>query len=144
MSGTPPGKASMLIRKMQFPAEYGLFVAANLLDLFLTMLFIERGAGEANPAASWILLTFGKTGFIAYKVLLMLVVIGLCEAVARKRKILARLLIWFGIVALAVVTITTAMRYYDYMQTPDGGALPDARISRATPVDANRIPPVAP
>jgi hypothetical protein len=102
---------------MQFPTEYGLFIAANLLDLFLTLLFIRYGAWEANPAAKWIASSFGKTGFIAFKLVLMFLVIFLTEAVARKRKGLARLLIWFGTLAMWAVAISSGVRYYHYMQT---------------------------
>ena len=122
MASPAPKKKNILIRKLQFPTEYGFFIAVNMLDLFLTMLFVRYGAGEANPAAKWILLYGGKGGFIAYKVVLMLVVIGLCELVATKRRWLARLVLWFGILALGAVAISSALRYYTYMQTP-GGAL---------------------
>ena len=133
MSKSKPGQQGVLLRKMQFPTEYGLFVVVNLLDLFITMLFIRFGAREANPAAEWILLSFGKTGFIVYKVVLMLVVIGLCEVVAQKRKTMARALIWFGIVAVAFVAVTSAMRYYSYMQDPTRGRSPTAAPARPTP-----------
>ena len=133
-------KKNPLLRKMQFPTEYGLFVAVNLLDLFITMLFIRKGGAEANPAARWILLSFGKTGFVAYKILLMLLVIALCEAVAQKRKPMARLLIWFGIVAITFVAITSAVRYYNYMQAPDRGRSAAAMPARPTP--SRTTPPV--
>jgi hypothetical protein len=110
----------VLVTKLQFPTEYGLFIAANLLDLFLTMAFITYGAGEANPAARSILLHMGKTGFVVYKVLLMLVVIGLTEAVSRKRRTAARILIWFGTLALWAVAVHSGIRFFTYMQNPGG------------------------
>ncbi len=114
-------KKNVLLHKMQFPTEYGLFVTVNLLDLFITMLFIRYGGAEANPAARWMLLSFGKTGFVAYKIVLMLLVIALCEVIGRKRRGMARALIWFGIVAITLVAVTSAVRYYNYMQAPDRG-----------------------
>jgi hypothetical protein len=102
---------------MQFPTEYGLFIAANLLDLFLTLLFIRYGGSEANPLAKWVVLNFGRTGFIAFKLLLMFLVIFLVEAIARKRKNAARLLIWFGILAMGAVVVSSGIRYYHYLAT---------------------------
>jgi hypothetical protein len=121
VSPNEPGKRNVLLSRMQFPTEYGLFIAANLLDLFLTLLFIRYGASEANPAAKWIVLTFGKTGFIAFKLAMMFLVIILAEAVARKRRNLGRLLIWFGILAMWAVAISSGVRFYHYMQIPAGG-----------------------
>jgi len=113
----PKKKKNVLIRQVLFPTEYGLFIAANLLDLFLTMVFIRYGAGEANPFARWVILNAGKTAFAAYKLVLMLFVIGLCELVGRRRKGLARLLIWFGIVVTALVALSSGWRFYLYVQT---------------------------
>jgi len=142
LSESKPRSANVLLRKLQFPTEYGLFVVVNLLDLFITMLFIRYGGGEANPAARWIMLSFGKTGFVVYKVVLMLVVIGLCEAVAQRRKAMARALIWFGIVALTAVAVSGAVRYYHYMQDPEHGGTPATIPARPTP---RRMPtPVPP
>ena len=130
MSEPASARRNVLLRKLRFPTEYGLFVVVNLLDLFITMLFIRYGGGEANPAARWIMLSFGKTGFVVYKIVLMLVVIGLCEVVARKRIVMARLLIWFGIVAITFVAVTSAMRYYDYMKDPEHARPTAAASSR--------------
>ena len=146
MTESKPKKKSALLHKMQLPTEYGLFIAVNLLDLFITMLFIRFGGAEANPAAWWVLLSFGKTGFVAYKILLMLLVIALCEAVAQKRKPMAKLLIWFGIVAITFVAITSAVRFYNYMQSPERDRIssplprPRARVRRPAAEKWERVP----
>lgn len=121
-----PEKAgkNVLITNVQFPLEYGLFIAANLLDLFLTMAFIKYGAGEANPLARQVLLSLGQTGFIVYKIALMLVVIGLTEAIARRKPRVARIVIWFAVVILSVVAVSSGIRYYRYMRHPMSGADP--------------------
>ncbi len=116
-AGSPP-KQNVLLLKLQFPVEYGLFVGLNLLDLFLTMLFIERGGGEANPAAKYFLLLGGKTAFIAYKVVLTLLVIALCEVVAAKRRPAARAVIWVGIVLIGAVVVMSAWRFYANLTGP--------------------------
>ena len=71
----PAKKPMLLLTHLQFPTEYGFLLAVNMVDLFMTMLFIERGGGEVNPLAKWILLAGGKSGFILYKVVLVLLVI---------------------------------------------------------------------
>jgi len=140
-------KPNVLLSRMQFPTEYGLFIAANLLDVLLTMLFIRYGAGEGNPAAKWIVLQFGKIGFVAFKLVLMFVVIILAEAVARKRRNLARLLIWFGILAMWAVAISSGVRFYHYMQTPGPDRVwspsPAGRADSMAPAQRMRTEPEA-
>ena len=111
----PPRKQNVLLIKLHFPFEYGLFLAFNLLDLFITMLVIRQGWREENPLAAWFILWGGKKALVAYKIVLTLAVIALCEGVATKRPAAARALIWFGIVALAAVAGTSAWRYYQHM-----------------------------
>ena len=111
MSEASSKKPMLLLTHLQFPTEYGLFLAVNMLDLVMTMLFIERGGGEANPLANWILLAGGKTGFIVYKVALVLLVIALCEVVARKRRLAARLLVAFGILSVGIIAVSSIVRY---------------------------------
>jgi hypothetical protein len=110
-----PRRWTFLLVRLQFPVEYGLFLAVNVLDLVFTMLFIRHGAGEANPLAKWFVLHGGKTAFIVYKAALTLAVIGLCEGVAKKRRMTARILLWFGIVAVGIVAVSSMARYYQAM-----------------------------
>ncbi len=112
MTAAPPKKQTVLLLKLHFPFEYGLFMAFNLLDLFVTMLIIQQGGGEANPIAKWFIFLGGKSAFVAFKIVLMLVVIALCEVVARARPTAARLVIWFGILAVGAVAVTSALNYY--------------------------------
>ena len=111
-----PPKQNILILKLKFHTEYALFIVLNMLDVFLTMLIIGRGGVEVNPLARWFLMHTGKAGFLIYKIVLMLFVIALCELVARKRKRVARLLIWFGILALLGVVAISAIRYVNTMR----------------------------
>ncbi len=113
----PPRKQSVLLLKLTFPLEYGLFLAFNLLDLFTTMLLIARGWLEANPLAAWFVHWGGKKTFIAYKIVLTLLVIALVEGVASRRPGTARILIWLGIVAVALIAISSAWRYYEHLAT---------------------------
>lgn len=107
-----PPRPNVLLLKLRFPTEYGLFITLNLFDLFLTMLFIQRGGGEANPIAKWFLLWGGRGAFIAYKIVLMLAVIALVEMVAKRRAPAARAVLWFGIAAVGFVAVSSAWRYW--------------------------------
>ena len=110
-----PRKQNVLTLTLQFPLEYGLFIAVNLLDLLLTMLLINYGGGEANPLAFGAIQWMGKPGLIIFKVLLMLVVIGLCEVIAKRKRLAARLIIWLGILMLAGICTLTSFYLYNQL-----------------------------
>lgn len=37
------------------------------LDAYFTLMFLERGVEEANPAMAWVLETWGESAFLAVK-----------------------------------------------------------------------------
>jgi phage-related holin len=85
---------------VRFPDHYCWYVLTSTLDVLVTFIIIEvyRG-GEANRVASHIFDRFGWPGMIALKYATVLVVIGVCEVVARKNESLARNL---AVLAVAV------------------------------------------
>jgi hypothetical protein len=70
------------------PRRLLLFLLLSLSDLLLTWLLVERGGGavyESNPVADWWLGSYGWAGLAAFKLLTVLVVVGLTVLVSRAR-----------------------------------------------------------
>ncbi len=112
-----PRKQNPLLLKLRFPTEYGLFLAANLLDLFVTLLALKHEGAGGNSVAQWFVSWGGRTAFVAFKIVLMLVVIALCEVIAKRRSALARILLWVAIAAMGFLAVTAALDYWRFMQT---------------------------
>jgi hypothetical protein len=112
-----PRKPNPLLLKLRFPTEYGLFLAANLLDLFITLLVLKPENAGRNAVAEWFASWGGRAAFIAFKIALMLVVIALCEVVAKRRAVLARILLWVAIAVMGFLAVTAALDYWRFMQT---------------------------
>ncbi len=86
-------------RGVRFPDLYCWYILASTLDIIVTFVIVEvYKGGEANQIAAAIFHRFGWPGMIALKYASVLVVIGVCEVVARKNERLAR-----GVAKLAVI-----------------------------------------
>ena len=112
-----PRKTNPLLLKLRFPTEYGLFLAVNLLDLFITMLVLKHENAGGNAVAEWFVSWGGRTAFVAFKIALMLIVIALCEVIAKRRAALARTLVWVAIVVMGFLAVTAALDYWRFLQT---------------------------
>jgi uncharacterized membrane protein len=85
---------------VRFPDHYCWYVLASTLDIIVTFIIIEvYKGGEANQLAAKIFDRFGWPGMIALKYATVLVVVLVCETVARKNEPLARNL---SVLAIAV------------------------------------------
>jgi len=115
----PPARQMLLIRSLSFHWEYALFIVLNLGALFLILLAAEQHPGASGPAR-WMPEPLGMTGYVVLRILVMLGVVWLCEMLARQRKPLARLLIWFGIVLLLAETTLAGMQYYAVLRSQAG------------------------
>lgn len=140
MSADKPKGTNLLIRKMAFPSEYGLFIAVNLLEVLLAVLRFRTETGGTSPSAGWIFLKTGPAGYVAYKVVLMLVVVFLCEAVAARRRVLARVLIWLAIAALTVVTVNSGLAYHRQLQISPAPPEPGVMLSPLPETPAHLLP----
>jgi hypothetical protein len=88
------------------PRKLLLFLLLSLSDLGLTWLLLERGSGavyESNPVADWWLSRYGWAGLAAFKVLTVLVVVGLTAVVSRTRPRSGGLILSAACSLLAVV-----------------------------------------
>ena len=108
----PPPPQNILIVKLLFPVEYGLFLVLNLLDIFLSLVVFHLGGYEVNRVADYFLRNWGRLAFVVYKLILVFLVIGLAEYIGRRRRSSARLLLWFAIAMLTVVVIFGGITFY--------------------------------
>jgi hypothetical protein len=88
------------------PRKLLLFLLLSLSDLGLTWLLLERSGGviyEGNPVADWWLHRYGWAGLAAFKVLTVLVVVGLTAVVSRSRPSSGGLILSVACAVLALV-----------------------------------------
>ncbi len=86
--------------------EKSLFVAANLMDVVMTLLLLKTGAFcESNPIADFFLDGWGMLGMAGYKLVLVGLVLLIANVVAIWRIETSRKLLNFGSLTIgAVVT----------------------------------------
>lgn len=84
---------------VRFPDLYAWFILFSAMDVMLTWVILSVGGSEANPIASLVIDQFGLPGAIVFTFTLMLMVIVICEVLARMRPRVARGL---AVVALIV------------------------------------------
>ncbi|MCH2161566.1 MAG: DUF5658 family protein [Phycisphaerales bacterium] len=84
--------------EMRYQEQYVWLIFLSSLDIMLTWQILRHGGEEVNPVAKVVIDTWGLTGAVLFKFALMLFVIIACEVIGRKRDLLARRLIAFGIV----------------------------------------------
>ena len=80
-----------------FPVEYLLLVVVSAMDIVLTAVILSLGGWEVNPVAQIILLSSGYQGLIGFKFSIVVLVVVMCETVARRH--------WLKGHRLALVTI---------------------------------------
>ena len=90
---------------VRFPDLYAWFVLFSAMDVMLTWLILSMGGSEANPIARFVIDRFDLPGAIVFKFTLTVLVILICEVVARLRPRVARAL---AIVALIVSIMPVA------------------------------------
>jgi hypothetical protein len=89
-------------------AKQRLFILLSLADLVLTWWLLVRSGdvvAEGNPIAAWSLHCFGWLGLIAFKVGIILVVLGLVKIIHGSRPRVGGRVLDFGCVVLAGVVL---------------------------------------
>lgn len=84
-------------REVLFPNGYVWFVLVSALDIMLTWVVLHAGGREANALAERVIFHFGLPGLVAYKFVLVIVVVAICEFVGRRKRETARKLLSVGI-----------------------------------------------
>ena len=82
-----------------------LYVLLSATDLIATLRLIPFGVQEGNPWARWVLDHYGTPGFIAYKALLVGIVLLITRVVSRSNARLAHIVLWGANIAMGYITI---------------------------------------
>ncbi len=103
----------MLQWEIRYPRMDLLFVLLNMMDLFVTRMGMDKkGMVEANLLPKWFLLQFGFGGFMAYKIVLTILVIVLAEVISRKRPRWAFGVMVFGCLFIGAVVVWGAVQLF--------------------------------
>tara|TARA_A100000172_G_C2936549_1_gene74096 strand:+ start:50 stop:343 length:294 start_codon:yes stop_codon:yes gene_type:complete len=82
-----------------------IYAIVSVADLILTGLLLEPEL-EANPAASWIWSTFGYSGIVLYKiVLLSFLVYPACRSLEKRSVFAAKAVLYFGIFSTSITCL---------------------------------------
>ena len=92
----------MSLPAMRHPNAYVWLLFFSAMDVMLTWAILSRGGREVNPIANEVITAWGLNGAITFKFSLMLLVVIVCEVVARSRATLARSLAWAAVIISAV------------------------------------------
>jgi hypothetical protein len=87
---------------MRHPNAYVWLLFFSALDVMLTWAILSRGGREVNPIADQVIMAWGLNGAILFKFSLMLLVIIVCEVVARTREPLSRALSRAAVIISAI------------------------------------------
>lgn len=74
-----------LLRAAAYPGLYAWYVFFSALDIMFTWVILAHGGREENAIADWILRQFNLPGMVAYKFMLVVFVVLVCEVVSRHR-----------------------------------------------------------
>jgi Domain of unknown function (DUF5658) len=95
-----------------------LFGVLSVIDLGLTWFLLSQSGGriyEVNPIANAWLATYGWAGLIVYKVIGLLLVVGVVLFISRRQPHIGKRLLNFAILALGCVAMYS---YYLLVNTP--------------------------
>ncbi|QOJ01501.1 MAG: hypothetical protein HRU70_13800 [Phycisphaeraceae bacterium] len=98
----------MLNRPVLFPDLYPWYVLAAALDVMLTYVVLMLGGWEVNALADWVIRSHGLPGMLWFKFLTVVVVVGVCEYVGRRRHTTGRRLA-VAAVAISFVPVAAAL-----------------------------------
>ena len=111
MSSKKPSTLSEAIRfvfRRQLPleTETTIFILVSAADIFMTWILLSTGGFvESNPVARYFLETWGKKGFVGFKMLSVTVVCVIAQIVALQKLELARRILNFGSVVVLLVVL---------------------------------------
>jgi len=110
---------SLLARAALYPNVYVWYVFLASLDVMLTALILsevfsdidvhaEPRGSEMNPLANWIIRVGGLPGMVAFKFILVIFVVCICEIVGRRKHETGRRLARWA-VAISAIPVVVAL-----------------------------------
>lgn len=89
-----------------YPDTYVWFILFASMDVMLTWIILHEGGSELNAIADWIIWHFDLYGVVAYKFLLVVVVVAICEYIGRRNPVRGRKLAqWAVMISLFPVVV---------------------------------------
>jgi hypothetical protein len=89
-------------RPVLYPNVYVWYVLLSALDIMLTWTILHLDGVELNLLADWVIHHGGLPGMVAYKFVLVLLVVAICEVVGRRRDRVGRRLSEWAVAITAV------------------------------------------
>ncbi len=93
---------------MLYPNHYVWLVFFSALDIMLTWVVLWHGGREVNALADSIIRRYGLKGIVAFKFILVVISILICEAVGRRQRDTGRRLA-VGLIVLSCVPVAVAL-----------------------------------
>lgn len=105
------------LRPLQFESQISWFILVGALDVVMTWLILRFSAEgrtrnvfvEGNPIARWVLGTWGISGMVVFKFLMISVVVVIAEVVGRSRPATGRFLLGLGTLVVGAVVIYSVL-----------------------------------
>jgi hypothetical protein len=85
-----------------YSSFYIWFLVLSACDVLFTWTILQAGGSEMNPVAQRILEKFGAQGMVAYKFLLVTLVVCLCETIGQQRQRWGRAVATLGVLLTMV------------------------------------------
>lgn len=94
-------------RAMRYPAPYTWLIFLASMDIMLTWIVLHGGGSEVNSLAAWVIRNTGLPGMVIYKFALVLLIIGICEIIARRKEPTARRFAEWAVAITAIPVVIT-------------------------------------
>jgi len=106
--------ASGVYEALKLPLIYAGFICLSAMDGLCTGIILQLGGTEVNPIADAVLSRFGFPGMIAFKFLLVTLIIVCCEQIMRVRPRVARTVMGICIVVTLVPVMVATTEFVAY------------------------------
>jgi hypothetical protein len=101
-------QGSFLRRPALYPALYTWYVFMAALDVLFTWAILHAGGSEENWLAAWIIRRHDLYGVVAFKFMLVVLVVAICEVVGRRRPATGQALARWAVVLSAFPVVVGA------------------------------------
>ncbi|HSI32330.1 MAG: DUF5658 family protein [Phycisphaerae bacterium] len=90
---------------LRYPTPYTWLVFLGAMDVMLTWVVLHRGGTEVNGLARWVIQNFGLGGMVAYKFALIVLIILIGEAIAKRREPTAKRFVEWSVAITAIPVV---------------------------------------
>lgn len=108
-------------RHLHYPAAYTWLVFVASMDIMMTWVILHSGGREVNPLAEAVIHRFDLPGIVAFKFVLVAVIILISEVVGTRRPAVGR---WFAAAAVLVSCVPVVLAFYLLLTGGTGPADP--------------------